>query len=63
MAVDKIIIEVTGDPKGVQSTIDQLEKVGKVDKKNADQFKQHAAEHQKQSKDSFDANTKLTTLV
>lgn len=60
MAVDKIIIEVTGDPKGVQSTIDQLEKVGKVDKKNADQFKQNHQEHLKQSKDSFDANTKLT---
>lgn len=58
--MDKIIIEITGDPKGVQSTIDQLEKIGKVDKKNADQFKQHHEQHKQQTKDQFDANTKLT---
>lgn len=58
--MDKIIIEITGDPKGVQSTIDQLEKIGKVDKKNADQFKLHHEQHKQQTKDQFDANTKLT---
>lgn len=58
--MDKIIIEVTGDPKGVQSTIDQLEKIGKVDKKNADQFKEHHNQYTKQNKESFDMNTKLT---
>ncbi len=57
--MDKIVIEITGDPKGVQSTIDQLEKVGKVDKKNADQFKQHHKEHQEQIKQTTSATDKL----
>lgn len=47
MAVDKIIIEVTGDAKGVDKTIDQLEKVGKVDKENAAQFEKHNKQFQK----------------
>lgn len=39
MAVDKIIIEVSGNTQGVKPVIDDLEKLGAVDKKNAEQFR------------------------
>lgn len=39
MAIDKIIIEVTGNAQGVKPVIDDLEKLGAVDKKNAEQFR------------------------
>lgn len=58
MAVDKIIIEVTGDAKGVDKTIDQLEKVGTVDKQNAEQFKKNNAQFQKGINDSSKAVNK-----
>lgn len=58
MAIDKIIIEVTGDAKGVDKTIDQLEKVGTVDKQNAEQFKKSNAQFQKGINDSSKAVNK-----
>lgn len=47
MAVDKIVIEVTGDAKGVDKTVEQLEKVGKVDAANAAQFQKTNQQFQK----------------
>ena len=39
MAVERVIIEITGDTTKIQSTISELEKLGKVDKSNSDSFK------------------------
>lgn len=39
--MDKIVIEVVGNAQGVKPVIDDLEKLGAVDKKNADQFRKH----------------------
>lgn len=39
MAVERVIIEIVGDTKQINSTITQLEKLGKVDKANAETFK------------------------
>lgn len=38
MAVERVIIEIVGDTKQINSTITQLEKLGKVDKANAEAF-------------------------
>lgn len=53
-------IVISADAKGVQDTTTQLEKLGKVDKNNADQFKKHHEELKKQHHESFDLNTKLS---
>jgi hypothetical protein len=45
--MDKIVIEISGDARAIQSTIDKLEQLGKVDKKNADSFKKNHADQQK----------------
>lgn len=58
--MDVIRIEIKGDAKEVTAVIDQLEKVGKVDKKNADQFKKHHEEQKKHHHEQIDFNTKLT---
>ena len=39
MALETVVIKITGDSKDLNKTIDQLEKVGKVDKQNAASFK------------------------
>lgn len=39
MAVERVIIEITGDTTKIQSTISELEKLGKVDRANSDSFK------------------------
>jgi len=41
MAVERVIIEITGDTTKIQSTISELEKLGKVDVKNADLFRRN----------------------
>jgi hypothetical protein len=41
MALERIVIEVSGDPKKLKSTISELEKVGAIDKKNSDQFQKN----------------------
>ena len=41
MAVERVIIEITGDTTKIQSTISELEKLGKVDKANADSFRKN----------------------
>lgn len=45
--MEEIRIVISGDAKELKPTIDQLEKIGKVDKQNADQFKKHHEEHKK----------------
>lgn len=47
MAVERVIIEIVGDTKQINSTITQLEKLGKVDKANAETFKKTNEEAQK----------------
>lgn len=47
MAIDKIVVEVTGDAKGVKPVIDGLEDLNKVSKENATQFRKTNAEFQK----------------
>lgn len=42
MAVEKIVIKVTSDTKGVDKTINKLQDLGKVDKENAKVFEQSA---------------------
>lgn len=44
--LDKVVIQITGDTKSINKTIDRLEKVGKVDKKNAVSFKKTSKEFQ-----------------
>lgn len=52
-------IVISADAKGVQATTDELVKLGKVDQKNADQFKKHHEERKKQHGESIDLNTRL----
>jgi len=47
MAIERIVIEVTGDPTKLNSTIAELEKIGKVDVKNRESFEKTAAAHKK----------------
>lgn len=46
MAVQEVVIVVKGDDKGLDSTLDKLEKVGAIDKKNAAQFAKTSKEFQ-----------------
>lgn len=39
MPLETVVIKITGDSKDLNKTIDQLEKVGKVDRQNAKSFK------------------------
>lgn len=57
--MDVIRIEIKGDAKEINSVIDQLEKVGKVDKKNADQFKKHHAEQKKAHEETLNISKKV----
>lgn len=41
MAVERVVIEITGDTSKIQSTIAELEKLGKVDKDNANRFREN----------------------
>ena len=41
MAAERVIIQITGDTTSINSTISELEKLGKVDIKNADIFKRN----------------------
>lgn len=50
MAVEKVVIQVKGDTKQLDPTIAKLEKLGKVDKKNAQQFQKSSKELQAQTK-------------
>ena len=50
MALETVVIKITGDSKDLNKTIDQLEKVGKVDRQNAASFKKTS----KQMGSSFD---------
>lgn len=59
MAVDKIVIEIVGDTKDIDSTIKQLEKVGKVDRKNAKSFKKSSKEFQNQQTKNISSIDKL----
>lgn len=53
------MIEITGDAAKIQSTIDKLEQIGRVDKKNADQFKRH---HDDQQRAWSDTSTRTNEL-
>lgn len=52
--VEKVVIEVSGK-ENLDSTIDSVEKLGAVDKKNAEQFKKSNSEFQKQQKATQDS--------
>jgi tape measure domain-containing protein len=39
--VERVVIEIVGDASKINETIVQLEKLGKVDKQNSDNFKKH----------------------
>ena len=41
MAAERVIIQITGDTTSINSAISELEKLGKVDIKNADIFKRN----------------------
>ncbi|MEK0325720.1 MAG: phage tail tape measure protein, partial [Nitrosopumilus sp.] len=45
--LDKVVIKITGDTKGVDSTLKKLQELGKVDKQNAASFKQTSKEQGK----------------
>lgn len=45
--IERIVIEVNGDPSKLKSTIDELEKLGTVDKKNRESFEKTAQVHKK----------------
>ena len=56
MGLERIVIEVSGDPKKLKSTISELQKVGIIDDKNAKKFKENNIKFQKgvnQSKQSL----------
>lgn len=46
MALEKIVVEIGGKSTELDGTIAQLERLGIVDKKNAEQFKKSSREHQ-----------------
>jgi tape measure domain-containing protein len=48
MAVERVVIEITGDTSKIKSTIAELEKLGKVDKDNSDSFKRNNKEYNDQ---------------
>ncbi len=60
MADHNARIIVSSDPAQLKATVDQLEKMGKVDKNNADKFKEHSQERHKLVNEGIDLNTKLT---
>jgi len=60
--VEKVVIEVSGTTD-VDKTIDQLEKIGKVDKQNAEQFKKSNADFQKGLKESQTTTEKITANI
>lgn len=45
--LDTVVIRITGDSKGIEKTIRQLEKVGKVDRQNAASFKKTSKDQAK----------------
>ena len=45
--LDTVVIKITGDTKQINKTIDQLEKIGKVDRQNAKSFKKTSKEQGK----------------
>ncbi len=61
MALETIVIKITGDTKEINSTISKLEKVGKVDKANADQFKKSTAQFKTGTKEAGNALSGLKT--
>lgn len=63
MAVDKVVIEIVGDTKDIDSTIKKLEKVGKVDRKNAKSFKKSSKEFQKEQQKNVQSVDKLSNQV
>jgi tape measure domain-containing protein len=48
MAVERVVIEITGDTSKIKSTIAELEKLGKVDRNNSDSFKRNNKEYNDQ---------------
>ena len=50
MALETVVIKIVGDTKEVDSTINKLKKLGKVDKKNADDFEKNSAKVQSSTK-------------
>lgn len=63
MAIDKIIIEVTGNTQGVKPVIDDLERLGLVDKKNAEQFRKSNAQFTADSQKKIDKILQLQKSI
>lgn len=59
MAIERIVIEVSGDPTKLNSTIAELEKIGKVDKNNRESFEKTASVHKKAMGESHGIAEKL----
>ncbi len=59
MAVDTVIIKITGDSKDIEKTIAKLERVGKVDKQNAKSFKKSSKQFQDQQTKNISSVDKL----
>src|SRR5579872_4884972 len=51
MTLQRVVIEITGSPKELDSTIHKLEALGKVDKQNADQYRKSHQEFKNQTKE------------
>ncbi len=60
---DKVKIDFVSDKSGIKSAIDDLTTLGKVEKKNADQFKKSNEDNLSASKKRQDAITKETLLM
>lgn len=61
--IEKVVIEISGDDKQLQDTLTKLEKLGKVDRENADSFKRTGATHKSALKDSGDEVSRLETKM
>jgi hypothetical protein len=60
MPIETVVIRLTGDTKDLDSTLSKLEKLGKTDKENNEQFKKtHDAQKQRHT-EMIDYNTKLS---
>lgn len=57
--MERIIIEITGDASKLQSTISDLEKLGKVDKTNRESFEKTASSHKKAMQETSGAVDRL----
>lgn len=63
MGLETVVIKIVGDTKQLDATIDKLEKVGIVDKKNAKVFRQTSKEFQTQQEESQKSVSSLSKSI